>query len=273
MDIAVIIPVYNRVATLGRAIESVLAQRLMPHEIIVVDDGSDDASSEVVKQYDSVMLLRQKNMGVSAARNNGVMMASSEWVVVLDSDATWHPHQLERQSAFHQEHPHLRISYTDEQWVRHGTSVNLPQKFRKSNENLYERSLEQCIIAPSSVMMQKKLFETVGGFDESLEVCEDYDLWLRLLQEQTFGLISEKLITKYGGHDDQLSTKFWGMDRFRVRALENLHVNFPHDRRIVEMLIHKYRLLLQGAHKYHRREAAHHYEQRLLYFQSLFSSL
>ncbi len=263
MDVAVIIPAYNRVATLSRAIDSVLAQRYSASEIIVVDDGSGDATSEVAKMYSEVTLLRQKNMGVSAARNNGVMMASSEWIAFLDSDDTWHPHKLEKQVAFHQQYPYLKISYTDEQWIRNGTSVNSPQKFAKSNENLYERSLEQCIIAPSSVMMRKELFDTFGGFDESLEVCEDYDLWLRLLCEHEFGLLNEKLITKYGGHEDQLSTKFRGMDRFRVRALENLHVKYSHDVQILQTLLKKYKRLLHGAQKHGRFEAAHHYQNRI----------
>ncbi len=268
MEIAVIVPVYNRVHTIARAIESILAQHYSAREIIVVDDGSSDTTSEVVKCYPEVTLLRQKNMGVSAARNNGVMMASSEWITFLDSDDIWHPQKLERQVAFHREHPHLRVSYTDEQWIRNDVIVNLPKKFMKRQENLYERSLEHCVIAPSSVMLHKQLFDDSGGFDESLVVCEDYDLWLRLLKEYEFGLLHEPLLTKYGGHDDQLSTRFWGMDRFRVRALEHLHVNYPNDWKIVEMLIRKYTLLLCGAQKHRRNKEAYHYGQRLEHFQA-----
>ncbi len=267
MDVAVIIPAYNRVATIGRAVESVLEQSLLPQEIIVVDDGSTDATSEAVKMYDGVTLLRQKNMGVSAARNNGVMMADSAWIAFLDSDDVWHRDKLKKQTAFHQKRSDLFISYTDEQWIRNGVHVNIPKKFSKSSDNLYERSLEQCIIAPSSVLMHKELFHELGGFDESLEVCEDYDLWLRVLKQCHFGFLNEKLITKYGGHDDQLSMKYWGMDRFRVRSLEQLHVNYPDDRFIVNTLIDKYTLLLSGAEKHRRSEAAHHYTQRLRHFQ------
>ncbi len=263
MEVAVIIPAYNRVSTIARAIESVLAQSLLPQEIIVVDDGSSDATSEVVKMYSEVTLLRQKNMGVSAARNNGVMMAESEWIAFLDSDDTWHRDKLKRQALFHHEHPNTSISYTDEMWIRNNLHVNLPKKFSKSPERLYERSLSHCLIAPSSVLMRRELFNEVGGFDESLAVCEDYDLWLRLLKEHDVGLVHEKLITKYGGHEDQLSTTFWGMDRFRVRALEKLHVNYPQDLLLKKMLITKYRRLLSGALKHERFEAAHHYETRI----------
>ncbi len=265
MNIAVVIPVYNRVETIARAIESVLAQSFAPKEIIVVDDGSSDATSEVVKMYDEVSLLRQKNMGVSAARNNGVMMAASEWIAFLDSDDTWHRDKLKKQAAFHKKHCDILISYTDETWIRNGVHVKMPKKFSKSSENLYERSLSHCIIAPSSVMIQKKIFDKMGGFDESLEVCEDYDLWLRILKCHQIGLINEKLIVKYAGHDDQLSMKHWGMDRFRVRTLEALHVKYPDDEMLLHVLIQKYKILLEGAQKHQRSKDAFHYQERINY--------
>ncbi len=263
MDIAVIIPAYNRVETIAGAIESVLAQSLTPKEIIVVDDGSSDATSEVVKIFEEVSLLRQKNMGVSAARNNGVMMAESEWIAFLDSDDIWHRDKLKKQVAFHKKHRDILISYTDETWIRNDVHVKMPKKFSKSSENLYERSLSHCIIAPSSVIVQKKMFDAFGGFDESLEVCEDYDLWLRIMKCHQIGLINEKLITKYAGHDDQLSMKHWGMDRFRVRTLEDLHVKYPEDEMLLHVLLKKYRILLEGAQKHQRNKDALHYQERI----------
>lgn len=240
-----------------------MSQTYKAKEIIIVDDGSNDATSEVAKMYDEVNLLRQKNMGVSSARNNGVMMAESEWICFLDSDDTWEPTKLEKQVAFHKKNRDILVSYTDETWIRNGLHVKLPKKFSKSHDKLYERSLSHCIIAPSSVMIEKKLFNRVSGFDETLEVCEDYDLWLRLMKEYKFGLIDEALINKYGGHDDQLSTKYWGMDRFRVRTLEALHVSYPKDEELLHVMIEKYQLLLLGAKKHERYDDAFHYEQRL----------
>ena len=229
----------------------------------MVDDGSQDATSEVAKMYDEVSLLRQKNMGVSSARNNGVMMAESKWIAFLDSDDVWHRDKLQKQVDFHKKNPDILISYTDENWIRDALHVKVAKKFSKSVENLYERSLSHCIIAPSSVMIKKKFFDDIGGFDESLEVCEDYDLWLRIMKENKIALIDEKLIDKYGGHANQLSAKYWGMDRFRVRSLEALHVRYPDDKLLLDVLIEKYKILLTGAKKHNRFDDAFHYEQRL----------
>ncbi len=262
MKISVIIPAYNRVATVARAIESVLAQTYRPQEIIVVDDGSTDATSEVVKMYDEVLLLRQNRQGVSAARNNGAMMADGDWLAFLDSDDTWQTEKLEKQAAFHHLHPEYEISYTDETWIRDGKVVALPKKYKKTPETTFENSLSFCSIAPSSVMMKKALFETMGGFDESLEVCEDYDLWLRILAGRKIGLLPEALITKYGGHPDQLSAKHWGMDRFRVRALEK-HLGGPYDVSVREELLEKYEVLATGALKHGRGEDAARYRARM----------
>jgi len=262
MTVSVVIPAYNRVATLSRAIDSVLAQSYKVEEIIVVDDGSTDATSEVAKMYPEVSLLRQKNMGVSSARNNGVMMASSEWIAFLDSDDTWHPEKIARQLKLHKQSPTLKISYTDEEWIRDGKLVALPKKYQKPSQATFKNSLDYCNIAPSSVLMEKKFFDKIGEFDESLEVCEDYDLWLRILAGNEIGYLPEKLITKYGGHDDQLSSKYWGMDRFRVRALEK-HLDGEEDAIVRQELIRKYKLLEKGAVKYNRADDFEIYRVRI----------
>lgn len=176
--------------------------------------------------YPDVFLLRQNNMGVSTARNNGVMMASHEWVAFLDSDDTWHPKKLAFQVAHHKKNPDSLVSYTDEVWIRNDKVWPVPKKFHKPQKVLIENSLDYCNIAPSSVMIKKEYFERLGGFDEAMEVCEDYDLWLRLLKEGTIELVPQKLINKYGGADDQLSQKHKYLDRWHVRALFK-HVENP----------------------------------------------
>ncbi len=253
MDISVIIPAYNRVNSLARAIESVLDQTHKVAEIIVIDDGSTDATSEVVKVYEDVLLLRQKNMGVSSARNNGIMMASSEWIAFLDSDDTWHRDKIAKQVALHKKEPQLKFSYTDEKWIHKGKETTLSKKSAKSGGDIFAESLSECTIASSSTIVKKSLLTSVGLFDESLEVCEDYDLWLRILSEHEIGLVDEKLITKYSGHDDQLSMQYWGLDRFRVRGLEK-HLDGSHDVIVRKELIVKYELLLKEALKHERHD-------------------
>ena len=143
----------------------------------------------------------------------------------MDSDDEWEPSKLEKQLALLQNSPELRVVHTGERWIRNGNEVIPPVYLDKSNHLLWERSLKHCLICPSSVLIHRSIFETVGLFDESLTVCEDYDFWLRLLLEEEFGLVDEKLVIKHGGHEDQLSTTTWGMDRFRVMALQKILSN------------------------------------------------
>ena len=106
--VSVVIPTYNRSALITRALDSVLAQTVKPHEILVVDDGStDDTASLVRKHYPAVQLIRQKNTGVSAARNAGITAATGEWVALLDSDDAWLPRKLERQVHAVEQRMHL----------------------------------------------------------------------------------------------------------------------------------------------------------------------
>lgn len=158
-------------------------------------------------------------MGVSTARNNGVMMASNEWIAFLDSDDTWHPKKLAFQVAHHKQNPSSKVSYTDEVWIRNDKEWPIPKKFRKPEQVSLENSLEYCNIAPSSVLIKKEYFDRLGGFDESFTVCEDFDLWLRILKEGSIDLIPQNLIKKYGGGDDQLSLKYKLLDRWHVRSL------------------------------------------------------
>lgn len=270
--VSVVVPVYNRADTLARTLDAICAQSLRPSEIIVVDDGSSDSSSEVAKCYDEVLLLRQTNMGVSAARNNGVMMASSRYIAFCDSDDVWHRDKLKKQIALHQNEPALAVSFTNEQWVRHAQKVNKPARFRIDKATLYKRSLHACILACSTCMIERDFFTTLGGFDEALEVCEDYDLWLRIMKMvpmQNIGYIDEMLTEKHAGHANQLSKRHESMERFRVKALEALHDAYADDVQITAELVQKYQRLYQGACKRELHEAAFHYKQRMDYFSAL----
>ena len=110
-----------------------------------------------------------------------------------------------------------------------------------------------CIISPSSVLINKKLFKKYGMFNTKLRVCEDYELWIRLTSKIHVALISQPCVIKYGGHDDQLSKKFWGMDRFRVKALENLllhfQLNLSQKKYMLSVLLTKINIILTGAKK------------------------
>lgn len=222
-NISVIIPSYNRATSLSRALDSVYKQTLPANEVIVIDDGSTDDTRQVVtNRFPHAIYRYQPNKGVSAARNLGIRLANCEWLAFLDSDDEWLPGKLAQQYSAVNTQPGLKIIHTNEIWVRHGKHVNQMKKHTKYGGMIFRQCLPRCIISPSSVMVHRSLFDEIGVFDEDLPACEDYDLWLRCCARYPVYYIDAPLITKHGGHSDQLSGKYWGMDRFRIRALCNI---------------------------------------------------
>jgi len=253
--ISVIIPAYNRAHTLPRALDSVLAQTHPAAEIIVVDDGSTDNTEQLIKQhYHQVKYLYQANQGVSAARNRAIRMAKGEWLALLDSDDEWLPHKLATQLAMLEQQPDYKLVHSDETWIRNGVRVNQKTKHAKKGGHIFQHCLPLCAISPSAAIIHSDLFDEVGLFDESLPACEDYDLWLRITAHYPVLYCEEPLIIKYGGHEDQLSQQHWGMDRFRIQALNNCLINVElsqTDRATAHrMLMKKLRILLKGAEKH-----------------------
>jgi glycosyltransferase involved in cell wall biosynthesis len=251
--VSVIIPTFDRATWVGEAIASVLAQTYPHLELIVVDDGSQDATPEVVQAFGPALTyLRQDHAGVSAARNRGVAASHGALVAFLDSDDRWLSGKLSAQVALFQRQPQAQACYTDEIWIRHGVRVNPRLIHQKHGGWLFERSLPRCIISPSSIMLQRTLWNQLGGFDESLPACEDYDLWLRLTLAAPVWLLPERLIVKRGGHADQLSRCLPMLDQYRITALEKiLTAPLTPARRqaVLTHLVQKCRIVAQGAQK------------------------
>ncbi len=270
-DISVIIPTYNRAHTLPMAIESVLAQTNQPREIIIVNDGSTDDTQPVLSNYPGLCIIEQDNRGVSAARNAGIEKSEGEWIAFLDSDDEWLSDKLEKQWDAICNDDKL-ICHTDEIWIRNGKRVNPMKKHQKFGGWIYEKCLPLCVISPSSVMINKTVFEDIGTFDESLEVCEDYDLWLRICSKYPVIFIEEPLIVKYGGHDDQLSRKHWGMDRFRVFAMEKIvksgTLNGKQMLFTKQMIIQKCEIIANGLKKRGKDKEALEWEAKRIKYDS-----
>jgi len=206
---------------LKRAIESVRRQQFADWELIVVDDGSDDDTGAMVAGFcdPRIRYIFTENKGVSAARNRGIALARYPWICFLDSDDYWMPLKLKRQVAELEADKRYSVIYTNEIWIRRGTRVNQRKIHQKYSGWIYERCLPLCIISPSSVLLNRDVVGAEGAFDEDLPVCEDYELWLRIAARHPVRFLDEPLIVKTGGHPDQLSHRFWGMDRFRIQAL------------------------------------------------------
>ncbi len=252
--VSVIVPTCNRAQFLQEAVESVLGQTFRDFELIVVDDGSTDCTPYLVKRWeDQVRWIRQEKLGVSRARNTGIRAARGRYVSFLDSDDLWSKGKLEIQVAFLDANPHFGVCYTDEVWIRKGRQVNPRKIHGKYSGWIFDRCLPLCIISPSSAMIRKEILVAVGGFDENLPVCEDYDLWLRIASRFPIYFIDKKLIVKRGGHADQLSNRSWGNDRYRVLALEKQvscdHLTSHERRATLAMLRRKCLILASGCLK------------------------
>ena len=267
--VSVIIPAYNEAGSIGQ-----LMQRLSQVceagdsgdcEVILVDDGSSDGSAEWAEAQSVVThSLWQENRGVSAARNSGLKVSSCEWIAFLDSDDEWMPQKLERQIEALELAPTERVCHTDEIWIRNGRRVNPRQIHRKVGGWIFRHCLPRCMISPSSVLIHRDVFAEVGVFRESLPACEDYDLWLRLCLRYQVLYVDEPLITKYGGHADQLSRQP-GLDRYRIEALRALLDRSDlcsDDRRaLLETLSEKLGVYLAGVRKRGRVKEAENLEE------------
>ena len=241
-----------------------MVQDFGDYELIVVDDGSIDGTSEILDGYGSdIIVLQQDNQGVSAARNRGIAESRAQLIAFLDSDDIWLPQKLIRQVEFFETHPDALICQTEETWIRNGVRVNPKQRHQKPAGMIFEPSLALCLVSPSAVMIRKRLFDAVGLFDQTLPACEDYDLWLRVSCRYPVYLIDEPLIIKRGGHADQLSNAA-GLDQYRIQSLKKLidSGSLSHSQKLaaIKTLQDKSKIYAGGCRKRGRKDEAIYFE-------------
>lgn len=245
--------------------ESVRAQRFRDWELLIIDDGSTDGTAEAVERLADARIHYhyQTHQGVSAARNHGLDEARFDWIAFLDSDDRWRPRKLEKQLEALESEPAYGACFTNEIWIRNGVRVNPRARHRKQGGWIFSRCLELCTISPSSILLHRRVLEKTGGFDESFPVCEDYELWLRLCCRYPVLYLHDPLIFKTGGHADQLSRSRWGLDRFRLQALDKIlrsKILTPQqEAAAISELIRKARILHHGCRKRGKIEDAKHY--------------
>ena len=261
--VSVVIPTFNREGFIEQCVVSALQQSKKPDEVIVVDDGSSDKTWDVLRtlgfsdskeERNSLRYIFQRNKGVSAARNLGIKASKFRYIAFLDSDDLWLEKKLEKQiSSLESQSIRYRLSHTNEIWVRNGVRVNAHLKHEKNGGDIFIQCLKLCCISPSSSLVDRSVFDDFGFFDENLPACEDYDFWLRFCAFEDVHFVNEHLLIKNGGHDQQLSKKHWGMDRFRVTALENLLKNESLSelkrKETIKELIFKLQVLIDGGRK------------------------
>jgi glycosyltransferase involved in cell wall biosynthesis len=195
-------------------------------------------------------------------------------IAFLDSDDEWLPEKLEKQVNVLEENPEYQICHTNEIWIRNGKRVNPKDKHQKFGGYIFDKCLPLCVISPSSVLIKKQVFKEYGLFDTALPACEDYDMWLRLCAFLPVLYLDTPLLKKYGGHKDQLSQKYWGMDRFRITALEKVLtyelIEQDKKRAVLNMLMKKLKIFINGARKREKNESdVQEYISKLEYYKNL----
>jgi glycosyltransferase involved in cell wall biosynthesis len=222
--VSIIIPLYNQSTYIGESIQSALDQTFRDFEVIVVDDGSTDGSSEVIKGFgDHIRCIRQENKGLAGARNTGILAARGEFIALLDADDEWLPTYLERMVALANQEPEASSYYCQAQAIDVDGN-ELPQIFggpALHPEKLYHALLRANFIIPSTILMCRSVVVEAGLFDQGLRSCEDWDLWLRLLPTHKIVGIDDVLV-RYRIHGSSLSTNPAGMQK-AIRAVVEKH--------------------------------------------------
>jgi glycosyltransferase involved in cell wall biosynthesis len=192
-----VIPVKNRPALIIQAIKSCLGQTSVPDEIIVIDDGSDDATPEVVMEMARVesrikLFRRGVSGGASTARNDGAARASGTWLAFLDSDDRWHEDKTARQLALAAQNPDapavfcgIRYAYAQRK-----PRIGLPPPFVRTGD----LAVSNVLATTSTALVRKDRFDAVKGFDVGLPTCEDWDLWLKLAKLGPLPVVQEPLV-------------------------------------------------------------------------------
>jgi len=200
--VSVVIPACNAAAWLGRALDSVLGQTVRPDEVVVVDDGSEDGTGELARSYGEPVrvVTHGRPRGLVAARNTGIAEATGEWGALLDAETVWYPAKLARQLGVVTTAPaHVgmvfcltRMVGADGGWWVDGAAVPDPGR----DWEAFRRALlmRNAVTGSScSPLIRRSAFLQVGGYDESLRTCSDWDLWLRLAEVAEFRRLDEVL--------------------------------------------------------------------------------
>jgi glycosyltransferase involved in cell wall biosynthesis len=200
IKVSVIIPTYNRKDYLKEALDSVFSQSFKYFEVIIIDDGSNDGTSELIQEKygSSIKYFWQENQGESTARNRGLEMAQGEYIALLDSDDRWLKEKLEKQIIYLNENPSSGMVFC-QAWIIDNKGKRIegePWGNELKNTGIELKSLvfDNKISGPSSTLIRRSVFNNIGKFDPNIRYGEDWDLWLRIANHYHIAFIEEPLI-------------------------------------------------------------------------------
>ncbi|MEO0061568.1 MAG: hypothetical protein RLZZ08_128 [Pseudomonadota bacterium] len=207
VPVDVVIPTYNRAGLLPHALASIQRQSLRVGRIIVVDDGSTDGTVDWVAGAAAadprIQLVQRQHGGANRARNAGIALAQSDWIAFLDSDDEWEADKLERQFALLRDRPDLVGLFTGSRLVGgRAERVHVPR------DNPTEQHLRRAntLGSTSTAVLRASAVGAIGGFDESLPSCQDWDLWFRLRQVGPLGVVRHPLVRFNNGPHERITT-------------------------------------------------------------------
>lgn len=212
--ISVVIPLYNKAASIEKTMQTVLLQTFRHIEVIVVNDGSTDNSLEVVKSMkdERIKVINKENGGVSSARNRGILEASADYIVFLDADDYWEPDYLEEMYKLILDFPDASIYGCAYDWVENGISktddFHFPLLYRNIVDNYFQTALNHHLYWTSAVIVRKKCIQKIGCFDERISIGEDLDVWFRMNLKYK-GVFFNKVLAHYniGGPNRAMKRK------------------------------------------------------------------
>jgi GT2 family glycosyltransferase len=225
--VSAIIPAWNAAPYLGDAVRSALAQEGAEVEVVVVDDGSTDATPAVIASFGGrIRSVRQENRGLPAARNAGIAAATGELIAFLDADDTWEPAKSRLQVAHLAAHPRCGLVFCDVYRIDAGGRRIAPilgaQAAAVPSGRCFDRLFLGNFVLVPAVMVRRSVLEQVGPrgpFDETLRSCEDYDLWLRIAEVAEIGIVPQPLAS-WREHAGQMSRHRDRMLACEIQVLE-----------------------------------------------------
>ena len=227
--VSVILPTYNCAHFLSESVGSILLQTYNPYEVIVVDDGSTDNTKEVLNPFmHRIKYIKlEQNKGLPAARNIGIQSAQGKYIAFIDADDLWLPEKLQTDIEYFGKHPDISMIYSKHMNIDDkGRVLDGCTKKRLPSGNIFIQLFsEQNFIIPSSVVVQKEVFETTGLFDEQLFNCQDWDMWLRIAFYFKVAGINKQLV-KYRHNPHSLSKNRNNVLKYQKQVIDKTYNTF-----------------------------------------------
>lgn len=227
--ISVVLPVFNGEETIKETVNSVLNQTFINWELIVINDGSQDATLEIVSSIkdERIKVFSYQNKGQPASRNRGIARAKGEYISFIDADDLWTADKLEAQYQALRDNPQAAVAYSWTDWIDESGQLLSCGSYISENGDVFAQLLLQDFIANgSNPLIRRQALLNVGNFDESLSNAHDWDMWLRLAAHYPFVVVPSAQIL-YRKSTSSMSANVWGMEASSLRVIEKALAQAP----------------------------------------------